>query len=419
MVNVGQSLLFKHYFWSTRDRHIHKIIFSFINGQHTSQVWTVKDGSEDAQLDLIKEFIKFCTDAADRVTINPVVHTALENLNTLSKNPPPNFDKQDIFLLKNHLKNFITTPVYGYNSSRYDLAIIFDLIVKVFDESGIDRKTVHLLKKGTAYFSCVFGNLHFKDLLNFTCPMSLDRYLKTWTSDCVKMVYPYELFSSIDEIRAQKTFPEIEDFKTALKPEIDEEVYGQCRAEYERRRSLAPGDPEKWENFEDYLKFYNLSDVKPASLALMKQFETYLENFGSYPNHFLGLPSFAKYSMFSLYDESCPHIFTFPDTSDATKVFREGIIGGLTNVYKRHVTLDENEEAAHAAKYSKRGKKWKKISFFDINSMYPATFGGKFPTGLGFEWSPSYANRFTKKLMTKRKVSMESLEWLDYMQQAN
>ena len=390
---------------------------SFINGNHTSNVWTVADSSAEARLDLAKKFIQFCDSQASLMNVDPRIHATIQNLKEWNKDPPAGFDKSDLFKLSNYLKAMTTVSVYGYNSSRYDMTIIFDLIVKAFDQPGFDRKSVSLLKKGTAYFSCQFGSLHFKDLQNFSCPISLDKYLRLWTTDCVKMVYPYEKFGSIDEIRQQKEFPPIEDFSSRLKPDVDLEVYSQCKDNYNKRLALPRGHPQKWENFEDYLKFYNLSDVKPASLALMNQFETYLENFGSYPNHYLGLPSFAKHSMFSLYDESCPNIFTFPDTSDATKVFREGIVGGLTNVYKRHVTLDEDEEAATAAKYSKRGKKWRKIEFYDINSMYPTTFKEAFPCGLGFEWSPSYSNRLSKKLMTKRKVSIESLEWLDYMQQ--
>ena len=404
---------------NTRGRQSNNQILSYINGEHTERVWTVENSSREAQIDVVRKFIDFALCEAARVNIDPRIYEAVERLKLLNKNPPPGFDKQEIFELKNYLKTFISVPTYGYNSSRYDLAIIFDDIIRTADEMGVKREDINVLKKGTSYFSLTIGKLHFKDLLNFTANMPLDRYLKTWTADCVKLLYPYEKFSNIEEIRAQIEFPGIEEFKSSLKPEVDEEVYEKCKNEYERRRSLAPGDPEKWENFEDYLKFYNMSDVKPASQALITQFETYLQNFGSYPNHFLGLPSFAKHVMFSMYDESCPSLFTFPSTSGATTLFREGIIGGLTNVYKRHVTLNEFEEAADAAKYSKRGNKWQKIEFYDINSMYPATFGEKFPCGLGFEWTLGHRNRLTKKLMTKRKVSMESLEWLDYMQQAN
>ena len=366
---------------------------------------------------MVSKFIEFCEKEAERMNVDPDLIRAIQELEKYGREPPQYFSKGDIFTLKRHLKVYESLSVYGFNSSRYDLPIIFDLIVQVFDRPRFNRKSVSILKKGNSYFSCNFGNLHFKDLLNFTCPQSLDRYLKTWTSNSAKLVYPYEKFSSIEEIRSQVQFPPITDFVSTLKHDVDEEIYHSCKAEYERRRTLPSGHPQKWSSFEDYLKYYNLSDVLPASKALIQQFSTYEDQFGLCPNHFLGLPSFAKAAMFAMYKQDSPHIFTFPENSDATKIFREGIVGGLTNVYKRHVTLDETEPAALRAKYSKRGIKWGKISFYDINSMYPATYGGMFPTGCGFEWSIKYGDLLTKRLMTKEKVSIESLEWLDFMQQ--
>ena len=133
--------------------------------------------------------------------------------------------------------------------------------MKSVDACDMDRKSINILKKGTAYFSLNIGRLHFKDLLNFTCRMSLDRYLKTWTSDCIKLVYPYEKFKSIQQIRQTIVFPSIDEFKTLLKPQVDEEIYTNCKNEFERRINLPSGHEEKWTSFEDYLKFYNLSDV--------------------------------------------------------------------------------------------------------------------------------------------------------------
>lgn len=60
------------------------------------------------------------------------------------------------------------------------------------------------------------------------------------------------------------------------------------------------------------------------------------------------------------------------------------------------------------------GERWKKICFFDVNSMYPATFKEKFPCGLGLEWTLKN-DKLTKKLMTTQKVSLGSIEWLDFM----
>ena len=78
-------------------------------------------------------------------------------------------------------------------------------------------------------------------------------------------------------------------------------------------------------------------------------------NFHVSPMQMFGLPSFAQEAMFKLYDRNCPSIFTFPKNSDATKVFREQVIGGLCNVYKRHCTLLD-EEAAPKARYNVDGK---------------------------------------------------------------
>ncbi len=47
--------------------------------------------------------------------------------------------------------------------------------------------------------------------------------------------------------------------------------------------------------------------------------------------------------------------------------------------------------------------------------MYPATFKEKFPTGLGYEWTSS-GNYLKKSLLTNEKISLGSIEWLDYMQ---
>ena len=95
------------------------------------------------------------------MVINPLIVNAHENLKTM-KEIPPGFDKEDIFKLINHIKSYLTLAVYGYNSSRYDMNLIFDMIVKNYDQPGFKRNSVHLLKKGTAYFLCSFGNLQFK-----------------------------------------------------------------------------------------------------------------------------------------------------------------------------------------------------------------------------------------------------------------
>ena len=47
--------------------------------------------------------------------------------------------------------------------------------------------------------------------------------------------------------------------------------------------------------------------------------------------------------------------------------------------------------------------------------MYPSTFNQPYPTGLGFIWRLN-GNVFTRKIMTGKKVSLGSIQWLDYIQ---
>ena len=226
-----------------------------INGEHCTRVWTVRDSSEDSALDLVKNFVHFCQEQLDRVDFDPKLIESYEKLCEMGKNlrygkSDPNWDLEEVGLLKRYISTRLELSIFGYNSQKYDLAIIFEKVCAVLDQENFDRNNLSLLKKSLAYFSVKIGRLHFKDLINFSVPMGLDRYLKIWTNHCVKMVYPYEKFSSIEEIRNCTVFPPIEDFKTGLKPDVDEKVYSDCKKMFEDRMSRSASDPEKWYTFE-------------------------------------------------------------------------------------------------------------------------------------------------------------------------
>ena len=68
-----------------------------------------------------------------------------------------------------------------------------------------------------------------------------------------------------------------------------------------------------------------------------------------------GLPSFAQYAMFKLYEKDSPSIFSFaPDFPHLVRLFRDQTFGGITNVYMRHATTCD-DDAAPAAKMNKSG----------------------------------------------------------------
>ena len=343
---------------------------SYVNGTHKQKCWVISNSTEAAQTEIIAKFIKFCISESERMKVDQQISEALKKCeNMLHKKQYGDLSKTDFFSIFNYVKSLNKLSIIGYNSSKYDLCLIFKKMVSVYHKLT-DDQNINIIKKGRKYFSVMMGRLWWKDLLNFTSPMTLDTYLKTWGNNSYKYAYPYEHFRSIEEIRACQVFPDKKCFETIIGNELSDKIYEESKNIYNSHHSRPLNDKFYWPNFEYYLIFYNLMDVQPVSLALLNQFTIFEKNFNLYPMQYFGLPSYSRNIMYELYDKKLPHFFTFSDNNEALADFRNNIIGGLTNVMLRHVSLGD-ESAATAAKVNKHGEKWKKICFWDINAQYP------------------------------------------------
>jgi len=254
----------------------------------------------------------------------------------------------------------------------------------------------------------------WKDLLNFTPPMKLEAFLKMWQTEREKLCFPYEKFSSIYQLQECKQFPMMEDFQTSLGTEIDLELYVKCKTLFDDRMALPDSHPNKWTSFVDYLCYYNISNVYPTAVATIKMMDTLEEQFGVNPMIHYGLPSFGFSSMMRSYPKDCPSVVSFPpEFNHLSNLFRKSIIGGIVNPICRHVTTDQNEHAAPAAKMNSDGAPFKRIDFWDLNAMYPAGYKNDQPTGLGFEWYQNSSGDFSKKLIKNSTASLEGIAWID------
>lgn len=90
------------------------------------------------------------------------------------------------------------------------------------NQRGIEIKEV---KKQSKYFSLQLNmecedrvaSICFRDILNYTSPMTMDKYVKSWTGKQSKLIFPYLKYAKIEEVRADQEFPRIEDFYNDLK----------------------------------------------------------------------------------------------------------------------------------------------------------------------------------------------------------
>ena len=86
------------------------------------------------------------------------------------------------------LMEYMTLNVYGFNSAKFDLPIILPAIAVYCNEKSIDL--TNPLKK-TGYMTLSVGNLKFLDIMNYTSPVSLDKYMKQWNAPEAKLCFPH------------------------------------------------------------------------------------------------------------------------------------------------------------------------------------------------------------------------------------
>lgn len=259
------------------------------------------------------------------------------------------------------------------------------------------------------------GDIIFKDVLNYTAPCSLDKYLKTWQANDAKGIFPHELFDRVEQICETETFPAYEKFYSMLKKtNVSREEYDAAKNLYDYHFNLPMDHPEKWWSMKNYLRHYNLLDVRPLVTAITNSFTAFTHHFKIDPYTHLSLPSLAFKAMFRLYDDVLPLSYSFGDDELRT-LFRGSIIGGLTNVYHRHINLMD-DTGPHNARFAPNGNKYTYVSFWDFNSMYLWSQYQQMPTTPGVEWIKN-GTAFKKKVLST-DVSLGQLQWLNYVQQS-
>ena len=178
------------------------------------------------------------------------------------------------------------------------------------------------------------------------------------------------MFRSIEQVRAQTCFPTYSQFYSELKRSlIPLEEYNECKAEYDRRRTLSDDHPEKMWNMSCWLKNYNIYDVKPFVNAIETCFENYSRNFQCDPAIKASLPGLAFDAMLNMSDKSMPLIYTHGN-EEYHSIFKKNIIGGICNVYHKLFAVGQGDQWPEAARIAPNGNPFTYVLFMDFNSMY-------------------------------------------------
>ena len=293
-------------------------------------------------------------------------------------------------------------PVFGFNSGRYDINMIKEYFVK--DLAKISD--VKVAKKENSYMFLSLPNFKFLDIKNYLAPgLSYDAWCRAYGCELQKLAFPYEWFDSFDKLN-HKGPVKYEEFFSSLKGgiTISEEEYQNFCDEFSKRGCVT---------MKDWLKEYNLADVKPFIEALEKTREQYypdeidlLKDAVSIPgismmyvlNEFLKRKKYSEPDLFAP-GEPCKCVCSSDDCSEKTscekseeiredckictkneayEMLTTGMIGGPSIVFCRYAEAGVSQIRSHIYEDTKTCRA---VLGLDANSLYLFCSGQEMPCG--------------------------------------
>ena len=263
-----------------------------------------KDSTKDEGVNCVKSFLNqlFAWQESIEESLPNEIHAAEERLERELEATKFGTRKIKLGQWKRHLKSYSQLLCFGFNSginkiinlnkktllARFDIPVLLPHIFALFSD-------VKILKRDTTYIQIQVGQIVFRDVLSFTNPCSLSKYLKSWGILEGKSCFPHSYYKSIESIRIHTEFPQFLDFHSNLSNKllVTREEYEKARNNFYLHKSLPESDPNHWSSMVDHLIYYNELDVRPLLLAVSKSFTSFFKMFDYDPNLSLSLPSLS------------------------------------------------------------------------------------------------------------------------------
>ena len=281
-------------------------------------------------------------------------------------------------------------PVFGFNSGRYDINMIKEYFVK----NLAIISDVNVAKKENSYMFLSTPNFKFLDIKNYLAPgLSYDAWCRAYGCELQKLAFPYEWFDSFDKLN-HKGPVKYEEFYSSLKGgiTISQEEYQNFCDEFRKRGC---------ETMKDWLKEYNLADVKPFIEALEKTREQYYPDEIDLLKDAVSIPGISmmyvlnealrrkKYSEPDLFapgepckckcsddceEEGCEKCKEIRDNckictkNEAYEMLKTGMIGGPSIVFCRYAEAGVSKIRSHI--YSEKAKTCRSVQGLDAKFLY-------------------------------------------------
>ena len=327
--------------------------------------------------------------------------------------------KKNVLLdLQKSLEEYISTlPVFGFNSSRYDLNLIKSYLIPILiNEKNLEP---HVIKKTNQFISLKFGNVQLLDILNFIGgATTLDSFLKAYEASEKKGFFPYEWFDCPSKLD-HKGLPSYNAFFNKLRNhnplEADFNRFekllfsGYSKQDALKEMKIFTPPPTGTENysylkkiwssenmstFKDYLEWYNNKDVVPTLEALQKMMKFYHERQIDMLKLGYTLPNLAN---IYLHSSTTAKFYPFTkNDKDLLEKIRSDMVGGPSIVFTREAVVGET-------KIRFTDNLCRTIIGIDASQLYPFSMCQEMPTGLYTRWEMDAELKKFKPLQNRRR----------------
>ena len=118
--------------------------------------------------------------------------------------------------LQEHFERYCNTlPVFGFNSTKYDITLIKSYLLPILVNERQIEPTV--IKNGNQFISFKFGDVQLLDIINFLRgATSFDSFLRAYKTEVTKGFFPYERFDNPEKLN-NKELPPYDSFFSKLR----------------------------------------------------------------------------------------------------------------------------------------------------------------------------------------------------------
>ena len=293
-------------------------------------------------------------------------------------------------------------PVFGFNSGRYDI----NMIKKYFVKNLAIISDVNVAKKENSYMFLSTPKFKFLDIKNYLAPgLSYDAWCRAYGCELQKLAFPYEWLDSFEKLNHIGPV-KYEEFYSSLKGGItlSQEEYQNFCDEFSKRGCVT---------MKDWLKEYNLADVKPFIEAVEKTREQYYPDEIDLLKDAVSIPGISmmyvlnealkrkKYSEPDLFapgepckckcsddceEVRCKKCKEIRDNckictkNEAYEMLTTGMIGGPSIVFCRYAEAGVSKFRSHIYRGAD-AKTCRSVQGLDANSLYLFCSGQEIPCG--------------------------------------